>query len=318
MTQFGFRLCTAIVAAVSIWIAPAALGQTKPAAIRIVTLPVVTNAPLIVARDKGYFTEENLNVSWTIVAQGAVAVEAVFGGSAEIGNSSVFEPMVARGNGLDMAFVAAGARIRSTQPDNSALIVRADDTIKSAKDFVGKKVSAGLLNSVNHVHMMEWLQKAGVAPASVQFLEIPFPQMSDALLQNRLDAVWSVEPFFTLTMKGGKVRVIAYPYQENIPRMDITAYFAKESWLKANADAARRFKRAIDKASNLLINASKDERDGWITKWSGMKPEVVASMNLPEYVTEFNVPSLRANIELAVKHKLLAKSFDVNMMVWKH
>ena len=49
-----------------------------------------------------------------------------------------------------------------------------------------------------------------------------------------------------------------------------------------------------------------------------MKPEVVASMNLPEYVTGFNLPSLRANVELAVKHTLLAKSFDVNVMMCKH
>ena len=35
--------------------------------------------------------------------------------------------------------------------------------------------------------------------------------------------------------------MIGYPYQENIPKVDITAMFAKESLLKANADAAKRF-----------------------------------------------------------------------------
>ena len=49
-----------------------------------------------------------------------------------------------------------------------------------------------------------------------------------------------------------------------------------------------------------------------------MKPKVVASMTLPGYVTEFNLPSLRANVELASKRKLLAKSFDVNVIMWKH
>ena len=41
--------------------------------------------------------------------QGAIAVEAVYGGSAEIGGSAIFEPMVARGNGLDIMFIAASA-----------------------------------------------------------------------------------------------------------------------------------------------------------------------------------------------------------------
>jgi hypothetical protein len=49
-----------------------------------------------------------------------------------------------------------------------------------------------------------------------------------------------------------------------------------------------------------------------------MKPEVVAPMNLPEYVTGFSLPSLRSNVALAVKHEPLAKSFDVNVMTRKH
>ena len=80
--------------------------------------------------------------------QGAIAVEAVYGGSAEIGGGSIFEPMVARGNGLDIMFVAASSRIRSNPPDNSGIVVRTNDSIKTAKDLVGKKISAGLINSV--------------------------------------------------------------------------------------------------------------------------------------------------------------------------
>ena len=72
----------------------------------------------------------------------------------------------------------------------------------------------------------------------VQLTEFPFPQMADAPMQDRLDAVWAAD---TILKKSGEVRVIGYPYQENIPNMDITAMFAKESLLKANADAAKRF-----------------------------------------------------------------------------
>jgi ABC-type nitrate/sulfonate/bicarbonate transport system substrate-binding protein len=296
----------------------AAFAQTKPApaTLRLAVLPLTNFAPLVVARDKGYFTEENLNVTWTTVNQGAIAIEAVYGGSAEIGGSSIFEPMVARGNGLDIIFLAASTRIRSSPPDNSGLAVRTNDNIRTAKDLVGKKVSAGLINSVNYAHMREWLERNGADPSSVQFLEIPFPQMADALFQNRLDAVWNVEPFLTFMLRGGNARVISYPYQENVPRMDITCYLAKESWVKANPDVARRFKRAIDRASSYLINASKAERDDFVAKYSGARPEVVAAMNLPEFTTEFNVPSLQANLDIALRQKL-AKPFDLGAMIWK-
>jgi NitT/TauT family transport system substrate-binding protein len=224
--------------------------------------------------------------------------------------------MVARGNGLDIMFLAASTRIRSNPPDNSGLLVRTPDSIRTAKDLAGKKISAGLINSVNYAHMREWMQRNGADPSSVQFLEIPFPQMADALFQNRLDAVWNVEPFLTFMVRSGNARVIAYPYQENVPRMDITCYLAKESWLKANPDVARRFKRAIERATTDLINATKEVRDDWVAKYTGARPEVVAAMNLPEFTTEFNIPSLKANLDIAVRQKL-AKPFDLDTMIWK-
>ena len=305
----------AAVAAMAV-LATSAQTNAPPANLRLAVIPVTNYAPLVVARDKGFFAQENLNVTWTNVSQGAIAVEAVFGGSAEIGGSSIFEPIVARSNGLDIVFIAASARIRSNPPDNSGVVVRSNDTIQSAKDLAGKRISAGLINSVNYAHMREWLQRNGTDPSSVQFLEIPFPQMADALFQNRLDAVWNVEPFLTFMLKSGNARVLAYPYQENVPRMDITGYLAKESWIKANPDVARRFRRAIDRATTYLINAGKEERDDFVVKYTGAKPEVVAAMNLPEYTAEFNVPSLKANLDIAVRQKL-AKPFDLDAMIWK-
>jgi NitT/TauT family transport system substrate-binding protein len=293
-----------------------AQSRPAPATIRIANIPVTNYTPMIVARDKGWFAEEGLTVTWSPVNQGAVAIEAVFGGSAEIGGSSIFEPMVARGNGLDLMFAVAGTHTRKTPPDNSALMVLADGDIKTAKDLSGKKISAGLINSVNYVHMQEWLTKHGVDAKTVTFLEIPFPQMADALFQKRLDAVWAVEPFLTFMMKSGKAKLLAYPYIETMPGMDITAYIAKESWLKANPDVARRFKRAIDRATEYLSKASKDERDSWVSKFSGMKPELVKEMTLPVFASEFNVPSLQQNLDMAVRYKM-SKPFDVKTMIWK-
>lgn len=311
---------TSVLAA--LMVSAAAIGaqaQTKPAPIelKVVSAPITNYTPLIVARDKGYFAAENLSVTWTAVpGSGGLAVEAVYGGSAQIGGSSILEPMVARGNRLDVMFFAGGAKIRSTSPDNSALLVRTGDAIKEPKDLTGKSISAGLINSVNHIHMMEWFERNKVDAKTVGYTELPFPQMPDALFQNRVDAVWAVEPFLTIMLKSGKARIFAQPYLENIPGMDITAYIAKESWLKANPEVAASFKRAIDKATMDLINGTKEERDGWVAKFTGVKPELVADMTLPNFTTEFNMESLKANLDLAVKHKV-AKTFDVNTMMWK-
>ena len=312
----GFRSARLIAAlAAFAALAGASPLAAQPVPIRVVTPLLVNYTPLLVARDKGWFEEEKLSVTWSTVAQTAVAIEAAFGGSVEFGGG-VLEPMIARGNGLDMMFAVPTARVQRQKPDNSGLVVRANSDIKGAADLAGKKVSVGLINSINHVHFVEWLRKAGVDAKSVELQEIPFPQMADALFQNRLDAVWAVEPFMTIMLKSGNARVLAYPYVENLPGMDLTAFFAKESWLKANADVARRFRRAYQRAVTHLVNAPKEERDGWIAKFTGVKTELVAAMSLPDFSTDFNVPSLKANLDLAVAQRLV-KPFDVETMVWK-
>ena len=313
---FRLGLFTALVASLACLSGAQAQGKPPAANVRVATMPVTNFTPLFVAREKGFFAEENLNVTWTIIPQGAIAVEAVFGGSAEFGGSAILEPMIARGNGLDVMYAVPTSKIRPSAPDNSGLLVRTNDAIKTPKDLVGKTISAGLVNSINYIHMQEWLQKNGVDPKSVKFLEIPIPQMPDALFQSRVDVVWAVEPFMTVMQKSGNARVLAYPYLDNVPGMDITAFVAKESWLKANTDVARRFKRALDKATVHLMNAPKEERDDWVAKFSGVQPQMVAQMNLPFFTNEFNVPSLAANLEIAVRQKVV-KPFDFNAMIWK-
>ena len=294
--------------------APQVSAQVK---LRAVMVPLANYTPILIARDKGWFAEQNLDVSWTMVAQGAISIEAVYGGSAEIGASSIFEPMVARGNGLDIVFVAAQVKMAAQAPDHTGMLVRAEDPIRSPRDLTGKTVSAGLINSVNYIHTHAWLRKHSVDPKTVRFMEVPFPQMNDALFQKRVDAVFNVEPFVTAALKTGKARNLGYPYLENIPGMDIAHYIAKESWVRAHADVVRRFKRVIDRATSYVISIPNDERVTWISKFTGMKPEVIAEIRLPGFTTEYNVESLRKNINLAVEFKLLKQPFDVTTMIWK-
>jgi NitT/TauT family transport system substrate-binding protein len=310
-------VCLTLVASLALWAPSQAVAQQKPpATIRIVNIPITNFTPLQIAKDKGYFADENLTVTWSPVAQGAVAIQAVFGGSAEIGASAIFETIVARGNGLDLMFITNGCRIRNEAPDNSALLVRTDGSINAPNDLAGKRISAGLINSVNYIHMLEWLDKKGVDRSKIEFLEVPFPQMSDALAQKRVDAVWNVEPFVTFMSKSGTAKVMAYPYQETVPGMDIANYFAKESWIKAHPDEVRRFKRAIDRATEYIISTNKEDRDQWVSKFTGMKPEIVKDVTLPMFSTEFNVPSMQANHDIAVKHKMI-KPFDIDTMIFK-
>ncbi len=162
--------------------------------------------PMLVARDKGYFADENLNVTWSPVAQGAVAVEAVFGGSAEIGGSV---DLRADGRARQRPRHHVRRR-RHPHPQRvrrtiRRLLVRTDDSIKTA----GRPRRQENLRRADQQRQLR--PHAGMAAArtasirnKIEFLELPFPQMADALFQNRLDAVWNVEPFVTFMLQVGQ------------------------------------------------------------------------------------------------------------------
>ena len=65
--------CALMVAAIGASAALQLRAQPKPppATIRVVDLPIANSTPLQVARDKGYFADENLSVTWLPVAKAA-------------------------------------------------------------------------------------------------------------------------------------------------------------------------------------------------------------------------------------------------------
>jgi len=45
---------------------------------------------------------------------------------------------------------------------------------------------------------------------------------------------------------------------------------------------ARGFRRAIDRATDFMATTSKEERDEWVSKFTGMKLDVVKEVTLPQ------------------------------------
>jgi hypothetical protein len=79
---------------------------------------------------------------------------------------------------------------------------------------------------------------------------------------------------------------------------------------------ARRLRTPHEHATRYLDKPSKEERHHWIANYTRVNLEVVKEINLPLYVTEFNVSTLQANLDILVRQKL-TKPFDVNAMIWK-
>jgi len=74
-------------------------------------------------------------------------------------------------------------------------------------------------NNIMWIRAAAWVDETGGESGRVTFVEIPFPQMVDALVSNQVDAAMVNEPFLTVGLQnhGDKVKVVSWPMSDTAP-----------------------------------------------------------------------------------------------------
>jgi NitT/TauT family transport system substrate-binding protein len=150
----------------AVMIASAALGLGVVLAAQAATdvtylLPAPPNsaafAPWIIAKEKGYYASENLNVTF-IAAKGGVDVAKQIGaGNALIGGAIGDTPIVVRANGIpvrDVAILGAGGV--------TMIATNADENITSVRDLKGKTLTVMSYSDTTYYALLATLRKAGL------------------------------------------------------------------------------------------------------------------------------------------------------------
>jgi NitT/TauT family transport system substrate-binding protein len=179
--------------------------------IRLGVLPFSESLGAIVADQQGFFKAEGLNVEISNVGSGAQGVPLLLSGRMDIVFRNTVTTLQALEQGLDGTILAPGAVARSQPPDTGAILVL-KGAIGAPKQLQGKRIAVNVINSTAWMYMSAFLEKHGVARDQVRFVEVPFPQMNDALLNKQVDAIVQVEPFTSVVTQTGKVDVAGYLY----------------------------------------------------------------------------------------------------------
>ena len=175
--------------------------------IRVSIIPINDVAPLFIAIQNGYFRDLGLEVDTTPSAGGAAGIPGLIGGSFDIVYGNVVSVLLAAQQGLDVKVIAAGTKVAGPETDTTPIIVRSDSGIKNGKDLEGKSIAVNTRNNVIWLYARAWIKATGGDPDKVAFKEIPFPQIEDALRQQRVDAAFLVAPFSIVSrQKGGPDR----------------------------------------------------------------------------------------------------------------
>ena len=256
---------------------PALAQQKIP--VRAAYVPAVTWLAAWVAKDKGYFDEQGLDVSF-IVVQNISLVPSTVGKQLDIAPATVVDLIKASAGGLNVVAVAGGHSDVENAVTNT-IIVRKDSGIKSIKDIAGKTVATPTLGAILHVALLHWMVKEGVDVNSIRAVEVPFPNMADQMAAGRIDVAEAVQPFATRMIAAGNLSLGDQLLQVASPARS-TLWISDRAWAEANKPTIAKWTAALRQAKE-LIEKNPEEARQILAKYTKLPPAVTESITLPHY-----------------------------------
>src|SRR5690606_37673674 len=149
----------------------------------------------------------------------------------------------------------------------------------------------------------------------VSFIELPFPNMQDALVNKQVDAVFNVEPFTSRMKASAQLKVVSYAAVEALPGQPVGSFWASAKWLENNTDAAQRYVRALHKANEYLAQHP-DETRKVIAEFTGLKPEAVAQMGPILWNSKVDMATWQRLLDLMKEYGLIDADMKANEVVY--
>jgi len=205
------------------------------------------HAPLVIAKEGGYFARHNLDVELIAPADPSAPPRLVAAGQGDIAVSYQPDLMLQVNEGLPL--VRFGTLIET--PLN-CLIVLKDGPIKSLADLKGKKIGYSVA-SFQQAYLDAILGSAGLSTKDVTLVNVNFDLVT-ALASGQVDA--AIDGYRNVEMvqleQLGKPGVAYYPEEHGVPAYDELIY--ETSTKLKNDPRLPRFLAAVEEATIFITN----------------------------------------------------------------
>ena len=177
--------------------------------------PNITHAHALIAQNmaadgEGWFETRlpDVKITWHSFNAGPSAMEAVFANAVDmtyVGPSPALNAFVrAKGEGVRV--------LRGAVRGGSGLVIRDNETMRTALDFTGKRIATPQLGNTQDIACRGWLAAAGlkVTPTGgdVRILPVANADMLALMIRGDIDAAWTVEPWLSHLEREGKARIL--------------------------------------------------------------------------------------------------------------
>lgn len=211
------------------------------------------HGPLVVAREKGFFAEEGLEVELVPPADPNDPPKLVAAERADLAVS--YQPQLHLQVQEGLPLVRVGTLVAT--PLNS-LVVLADSGIESIADLKGRRIGFSV-SGFEDALLGAMLARYGLSLDDVELINVQF-NLTPALLSGQVDAVIGAYRNFELEQLDieGRPGRAFYPEEEGVPAYDELIYVTRPELV--GDPRIRAFLRAVERATHWIVNHPKE---GW-------------------------------------------------------
>jgi sulfonate transport system substrate-binding protein len=290
--------------------------SSKPKEINIGYQPGINHSLLIIAKNKGWFTQEfkkdNIKINFQSFVSGPPMIEAFAGGKLDIGEVGDQPAIQARANSIDIKAIgvyAAGYKLNS-------ILAATGSNIKSAKDLKGKKVAVTVGSSA-HMLLARYLESAGLKQSDIQLVNLQPPDIKTSFSSKNIDAGLVWEPYAS-SIEDEKT---AYQIGDGTNlKYDVNFIIADNEFAKKNSDIVKRVLKVYEKTEK-WAKSNPDQAADIISKELKLKKNIVqkglAKEDFNIRLTDEVTKSLSSTIKTLRQNNTIRKDVKVDDLIDK-
>jgi NitT/TauT family transport system substrate-binding protein len=215
------------------------------------TNPTALEIDQMVAREKGFFARENIDLDVTYMTPDLV-IKALLAGAVDLSRSGAHFGLIAAARGGEIKIIGGSTYGYPYQ-------VIGQPQLKSLADLKGQKVAAASLASITTTIFKDVMQRQGIPPTAYTLLFVGgSPERFQAVSSGQVAASLAEAPPFNFrSIDAG--RKVLLNYSDEIKNLLYTAYFASNKSLAQNRALLTRFMRAMGQAMRWLNDPANEK-----------------------------------------------------------
>jgi ABC-type nitrate/sulfonate/bicarbonate transport system substrate-binding protein len=215
------------------------------------TNPTALEIDQMVAREKGFFARENIDLDVTYMTPDLV-IKALLAGAVDLSRSGAHFGLIAAARGGEIKIIGGSTYGYPYQ-------VIGQPQLKLLAELKGQKVAAASLASITTTIFKDVMQRQGIPPTAYTLLFVGgSPERFQAVSSGQVAASLAEAPPFNFrSIDAG--RKVLLNYSDEIKNLLYTAYFASNKSLAQNRALLTRFMRAMGQAMRWLNDPANEK-----------------------------------------------------------